>query len=661
MAFRFAQITDTHLYPPADRDAETAAGRGGFPDPERDRVYQTFLREVCAHDVDFIVHTGDLNTGGAGVERQRHFKRLNDEIVTETGIPIHYTRGNHDAFIGHRGIRLGDENYASVYGESTYWFAHKGWGMLVLDRYHRCYQHLPDYYDMNPATLDRLEELLQEIPPEMPLVLCLHENPIGVTRFHRGEVLLHRLRRHNLQLHLFGHVQNNYISRVEGVPYVTVVGEGASFDSAPLTYNLVTCRDDGTAVCDFLPHTSHIHVRPEAPSPATGGTARPAGDWTDLLGPRGTREATDPLPTTAPRLAWRAQTPGVLSVGAPTLLDGAVVVGVKTNGRFEQCQVRAHDAATGRARWVFQADASVEGGVLLADGRGYCGTTAGSVYCLDLADGSVVWQWNNRENLPIACEPTLDEGILHLGANWEMYGLDAATGETLWRNLACPQGVSYFCPGHAKPLIIGDRVYHHRTFGAAENPLLQSVDKRLGTDRQTCAPAVTNFPGQRQASPLLYDGTLVTAANGLLVFDPAAIETPLLHNPQPSASATPAIRDGVAYVSYHQAVRAHRLADGAVLWETPQEGALLQFSGGVRWETVETERRLPAGVYSAPLVSGDKLLVCDGGGHCRCLATADGTELWRISVGSPILSAPTVSGNTLYVGAYDGTLYAFAW
>ena len=62
-----------------------------------------------------------------------------------------------------------------------------------------------------------------------------------------------------------------------------------------------------------------------------------------------------------------------------------------------------------------------------------------------------------------------------------------------------------------------------------------------------------------------------------------------------------------------------------------------------------------------PLVSGDKLLACDGGGHCRCLATADGCELWRVSVGAPILSAPTVSGNTLYVGAYDGTLYAFAW
>jgi len=677
MAFRFAQITDTHLYPPAPRKGAKQAGvkgegkgpkpgdnpnQGGFPDPDRDRVYQNFLREAIAHDVDFIMHTGDLNTGGAGVDRQLHFKKLNDEITAETGIPIYYTRGNHDANIGNIDIRTGDANYERVYGPGTYWFAHKGWGMLVLDRYYRCYQHSPDYYDMNAETIDRLDRMLLEIPRELPLVLCLHENPIGVTRFHRGEVLLHHLRRHNLQLHLFGHVQNNYISRFEGVPYVTVVGEAASFDSAPLTYNIVTCEDDGRALCDFHPHVAHIRVQPEATPPATGGTARPAGDWTNLLGPRGTREATDPLPDAAPALAWRAETPGVLSVGAPNLADGKVVVGVKTNGRFEQCQIRAHDAATGETLWIRQADASVEGGVLLHEGRAYCGTTAGTAYCLDLDDGSDVWTWNNRENLPIACEPTLDgDGLLHLGANWEMYGLDAATGETVWRTLACPRGVSYFCPGHAKPLVIGDRVYHHRTFNGREQPLLQSVDKRNGTDLRCCAPEITNFPGQRQASPVLVDGKLVTAGYGLLVFDPADITQPTLYERTSSASAAPAVRDGVAYISAHDAVRAHRLSDGMVLWETPQEGALLQFSGGVDWVRVDVEKRLPRGAYSAPLVSGDRLLVCDCGGHCRCLSTKDGSELWRISVGSPILSAPVVSGNTLYLGTYDGTLYAFAW
>jgi 3',5'-cyclic AMP phosphodiesterase CpdA len=127
ISFRFAQITDTHLSPPAPRrkappkgakgDPHRKGGKpgdnpagGGFPDPDRDRVYQNFVREVAANDVDFIVHTGDLNTGGAGVDRQRHFKQLNDAVVAETGVPIHYTRGNHDAWIGHADIRTGDAN-----------------------------------------------------------------------------------------------------------------------------------------------------------------------------------------------------------------------------------------------------------------------------------------------------------------------------------------------------------------------------------------------------------------------------------------------------------------------------------------------------------------------------------------------------------------------
>ena len=658
MTFRFAQITDTHLYHPAGREPNNAP----CPDPDRDRLYDQFLREVAAHEVAFIVHTGDLNSGNAGVERQQHLKRLNDRFTRDTGVPIYCTRGNHDSFIGARDIRTGDANFAHVYGPGTYAVHHNGWALLVVDRYYRAYQHTPDYYDMSPETLRRVDELLTDIPRDTPIVLCLHENPVGITRFHRGELLLHRLRAHNLQLLLFGHVQNNYISQYAGVPYATVVGAGRSFGSAPLTYNIVTCDDTGRAVCDFHPHTAHMPAPPPTPArPANGGVARPAGDWPHLLGPRGTREADEPLPKTAPKLAWSAQTPGSFSVGALNVMDGTLIAGVKSNGRFEQCQVRAHDAATGEVHWVMQPDADVEGGALLHDGLAYYGTTAGTMYCVGLEDGTPRWQWNNHENLPIASEPTLDGDTLHFGANWEMYGLDAATGETRWRNLVCARGTSYFGPGHAKPVIVGERVYHQRTYGGPQNPLLQSVDKHHGHALRTCAPEITNFPGQRQASPVYHDGRLVVAGNGLLVFDPDDIDRPRVHEGAAPASATPAIKDGSAYVSYHDAVRAHRLDDGTVRWETPHEGARFQFCGGVSALRVMRERRPPAGAFSAPLVSGDRLLVCDGAGHCRCLSTADGTELWRISVGSPILSAPTLSGNTLYIGAYDGTLYAFAW
>ncbi len=649
MSFRFAQMTDSHLY-------------GGATDdhlPVRDSYYRNAAREVGAHGVDFIVHTGDLVNGTEGFERHCRFHQLASSIAEELNIPYYVVRGNHDNSIT-------DEEYHRAHGDGSYWFEHNGWAFVALDRYYRCYEHTPNYYDMNPDTIDRLDEFLRDIPANMPMVLLLHENPIGVTRFHRGDVLLHHLENHNLQLVLFGHVQCNYISRVQGVPYATVVGEGAPFDSAPLTYNIVTCGDDGTATCAFFPYRTNLPEPLAVTSLPAGGAAKPTRDWPDMRGPHGTRSASDPLPTSAPKLAWQAELPGVISVGAPTLADGQLVVGTKTNGSFEECIVQAFDAATGDSRWILPADAGVEGGVLLRDGRGYFGTTAGTVYCIDLADGSVRWQWNNRENLPVGCEPTLDDapggsgGLLHLGANWEMYALDAETGRRVWRKLVRPVGVSYFCPGHASPLIVGDRVYHQRVFNGMPNSLMQAVDKGTGENFARSNDRYTNFPGQRQSSPVLYDGRIVTVANGLLVFDPSNLDEAEVFVKHSSGATTPAIADGVAYVSYHREIVAHDLnAGGAVLWSTLQEPSRYHFAGGGRAKWGEGD--LPYGTYSAPLVAGDKLLVCDGGGNVRCLATDDGRELWRLQVDEPILSAPIVSGNTLYVGDYAGRLYAFAW
>lgn len=651
MTFKFAQITDTHYYGIGD-NAETP-----FPWPERDELFKGMLRECAAHGIEFIVHTGDFCSSGAGYEKNAHFYSLLKGGCDELGLGLHCTRGNHDR-------SLSDEEYAGIYGDGTYWFEHKGWAFVSLDRYYRCYEHVPSYFDMNPATLDRLDEMLPEIEPEMPMVLLLHENPIGTTRFPRGEALLHHLRNHNLQLLLFGHVQNNSISRVEGVPYVTVVGEAVSFDSAPLTYNIVTCRDAGEAVCDFHPHVAHLPPPPDhaATAPQSGApAARPGTDWLGMRGPFGTRRAADPLPETAPKLAWQAELPGVIAVGAPTISNGTLVLGTKTKGRFEQCLIRAFDAATGDVRWTTAADASVEGGVLLDGGRGYCGTTAGSVYCLDLTDGSVLWQWNNRENLPIACEPTLDEGLLHLGANWEMYALDAATGETVWRKLSTPVGVSYFAPGHASPLVVNETVYHQRTFNAGgRQSLMQSVNKRTGDNLEWGSPQYQNFPGQRHSSPVLHDGKIVTVGGGLLVFEPGNLQEALIFTQQGSGCSMPAIEGSTVYVSYHHALVAHDLNDGGrQLWSAPHEPALMQFSGAPYYGVL---RGQPArGNFSSPLVSGDKVLVCDTAGHCRCLSAAEGRELWRISVGSPILCAPVVSGNTLTFGDYAGRLYAFAW
>ncbi|MBA3314180.1 MAG: PQQ-binding-like beta-propeller repeat protein [Planctomycetaceae bacterium] len=43
---------------------------------------------------------------------------------------------------------------------------------------------------------------------------------------------------------------------------------------------------------------------------------------------------------------------------------------------------------------------------------------------------------------------------------------------------------------------------------------------------------------------------------------------------------------------------------------------------------------------------------------CYCLDLTSGKALWSFTVGVPVMSTPLVTGNTVYVAAYDGRLYA---
>jgi outer membrane protein assembly factor BamB len=464
----------------------------------------------------------------------------------------------------------------------------------------------------------------------MPKVLLLHENPVGVTRFPRGPEVLHRFAGCNLRLVLYGHVQANVVSVYNGIPHVTVTGDDLAHDSSPLSYLLVHCDGD-RARCRILPHLA-------------------GGD-------QSTPPLRAPMPG-APRLTWSARVGAGMSVGAPAPHGARLLVGLRSTGGLDECAIVAVEAATGDVAWRQPVDGSVEGGLLVRDDAAYCGTQSGSVYCLDAHTGAVRWQWNNREHLPFAGCPIWDEGRLHLGANWEMYALDAATGRALWRTLATRAGVSYFAPGHAAALVLGERVFHNRHFNARAKTLLQSVDKVTGRDFQA-GPPNDFHPQWRHATPVEWNDRILHVADGLYLLDPARLEAPVWYVPHGPGSAAPALAGAVAHVSYHDEIVAHDLIhDGAILWRVPHESSLAHFNGNP-WS--KYGRGQPLGAFAAPLVVGDALLVTDTGGRCRCLRRQDGAELWRLGVHAPLLAPPLVWGARLLLADYAGQLHAYEW
>ena len=651
--FSFVHFTDTHI-----------AEKHGTParlDRTVEHYYRHVVAEACGNGIDFIVNGGDLCSGGASSSLHERFKTHIDRLAEEYGVPYYVVKGGHESCMnGDKTTSFAE--FERSYGESMYWLEQKGWAFLVLDGWQEWYRRMPMIWeDMSPEAMDVAREMLEEIPAGMPVVVFLHENPVGISGFLSGHMLLNVLKDYPVKCLLFGHVHANYISTYEGIPHACVVGEGSSFDSAPLTYNLVTCHDDGTVQCDFKPVRTRLPEQPRrVVSVAADAPIDTGPDTCTLRGDSGTRSVNAALPDGAPSCAWKRPLAGRVSAGCPKLVGGSLYVATQSRGRFDQCTVNAMSAESGETDWCTHVDGDVAGGLMIHGDRGYCGTCAGSLYCLALADGEIVWKWNNRENLPIACEPTLDEdGLLHFGANWEAYAVDAATGKTVWRTLVCPEGgISYFSPGNSSPLPLGNRIYHQRNFNggtAGFSSLLQSLDRATG--RHIQHSQAENFPGQRHASPVAWKDAVVAVGKGVYVFPVEDIATEMLRVPGVDSGATPAIEDDTAYVSGMEQIMACNLHSGEKLWAVPHEKALLYFRAPVKTAAGDSGY----GNFSAPLVAADGVLVCDTAGNIRCFEKETGAERWRVNVGCPVLSAPTVSGNALYVCDYGGNVYAFAW
>ena len=135
----------------------------------------------------------------------------------------------------------------------------------------------------------------------------------------------------------------------------------------------------------------------------------------------------------------------------PVVSGDRLVVGSPIDG-----SVRACDAATGQERWRFYTEGPVRFAPVLTKERVYAASDDGYLYCLRLADGTLVWKvrgapddqpdrrhlGNNRlvSHWPVRGGPVLADGCVYLAAGiWPTMGVyvlavDAETGAVRWRN-----------------------------------------------------------------------------------------------------------------------------------------------------------------------------------------------------------------------------------
>jgi eukaryotic-like serine/threonine-protein kinase len=386
---------------------------------------------------------------------------------------------------------------------------------------------------------------------------------------------------------------------------------------------------------------------------------------------------------------WRFRTQAAV-LSTPAVVDGTVYFG-SNDHRFY-----AVNAANGALRWKFATQGRVASSPAVSLGRVYFGSYDGNFYALNAADGTLQWKFASlgerrfsarhlhgaeppAEVVPdpfdvFLSSPTVVDGTVFVGSgDGNVYALDAASGKLRWK----------FHTGnvvHASPAVAGGTVY----VGSWDS-YFYALDAATGAQRWRFKtgedPEINNQVGI-QSSALVANGLVYFGCRDSHLYALDA-GTGALRWSVPTQGAwvvsSPALRDGTLYFA---------TSDSAELHAVNASSGAPQFSlSFAHWPFFSSPalagERLYIGSHSGQLIAVDlsshqvawTLQTDAARRNAAALTRPDGSPNYAaafsdmfydsliagtqrmMSVGA-VLSSPVPDGDTLYVGSWDGQLYA---
>lgn len=351
--------------------------------------------------------------------------------------------------------------------------------------------------------------------------------------------------------------------------------------------------------------------------------------------------------------AWRAGV-GSGSGGGTVLIASPIVAGGQVLAVDAAGELSARDAATGAAAWRFvpeEVDAldRLRGGAAAyADGRVHLTGADGTVFAVDPAGGgALVWRQSLRT--PLRAAPTVVAGrLLVPTADNQMFALDAATGEILWRHAGLFEQAGIL--GGASPAATEEVAV--AAYGSGE---VVALSLRTGQPlwsetvlrpRRTLAiGALTDIAGD----PVIDgDRVLVAGASGeMAAFGLERGDR--LWSADVTSTQTPWVAGDFIYA----------------LTERNEVVCLLRQGGRVRWvsplgETVDPNDSTSARVrWTGPLLAGDRLLLASTGGEVASVSPYTGEVLGKAALAGPVSLPPVVADGTVYFLTDGGELLAY--
>jgi eukaryotic-like serine/threonine-protein kinase len=352
---------------------------------------------------------------------------------------------------------------------------------------------------------------------------------------------------------------------------------------------------------------------------------------------------------TAGTLKWKFKTGSRIS-SSPAVADGAVYF-ESYDGNFY-----AVDALSGKEKWHFQTGgerrfaATHLHGVqpapetmpdpfdvylsspAVVSGTIYFGSGDKNIYALDAQSGKLKWKFSTGD--VVHASPAVADGVVFIGS-WDsyFYALDAATGEQKWRFKTGEDPDTHNQVGIQSSAAVADGMVY---FGCRDSNFY-ALDARTGEKKWTInnkGSWVVDSPAVQAGK--LYFGTsdsgllyAVDAKTGAILFSLTSRKWPMF--------SSPAIAGSTLIIGSNAGkLMGVDLAGQKITWEFETENAKKNGSQYINADGTPKYEAAFFGDFYDDMVAG----------------------VDRLSSLGPILSSPVVDGAVVYVGSWDGNLYA---
>jgi outer membrane protein assembly factor BamB len=288
--------------------------------------------------------------------------------------------------------------------------------------------------------------------------------------------------------------------------------------------------------------------------------------------------------------------------------------------------------------WKFATQGPVVGSPVLSGGRLFVGSADGRLYALDPRTGAKAWSF--QAGGAVDSTPSVDgRRIYFLSRDGRAYAVDARTGTKVWSfESGGERAVDQWDYYQSSPVVAGDLV----VFGSGDGSVY-ALDRRTGAKRWAFATG-----GAVHAEPAVWQGVVYVGSFDGFFYALREADGALLwkfdtegdsYFPKGEVQKGALVRDGTVYFgSRDYNVYALDATTGALKWKRKEDGS---------W------------VVARPTFDAGGLFVGTSDSHAFLrLAPESGALVWRRAMPLRVFGSAASAEGRLYVGAFDGKLYA---